>query len=163
MSNSNGRVDIDGPNIETKFSMVDKIPVNTNVNYLNSLTGNMERSRLSDAYFSLENIEIIQHGIRKGVYDKSNQKILIDNQPKDNIVTVMRAIYLQYSKNLDTDITSQINELNNLVLDFCIKNVYSEALAYLNYKRDASNMYTLMSAPIYSSKTNKTLQQKNFF
>ena len=68
MSNSNGRVDIDGPNIETKFSMVDKIPVNTNVNYLNSLTGNMERSRLSDAYFSLENIEIIQHGIRKGVY-----------------------------------------------------------------------------------------------
>ena len=163
MSNSNGRVDIDGPNIETKFSMVDKIPVNTNVNYLNSLTGNMERSRLSDAYFSLENIEIIQHGIRKGVYDKSNQKILIDNQPKDNIVTVMRAIYLQYSKNLDTDITSQINELNNLVLDFCIKNVYSEAVAYLNYKRDASSMYTPMSAPIYSSKTNKTLQQKNFF
>jgi len=163
MSNSNGRVDIDGPNIETKFSMVDKIPVNTNVNYLNSLTGNMERSRLSDAYFSLENIEIIQHGIRKGVYDKSNQKILIDNQPKDNIVTVMRAIYLQYSKNLDTDITSQIDELNNLVLDFCIKNVYSEAVAYLNYKRDASNMYTPMSAPIYSSKTNKTLQQKNFF
>lgn len=163
MSNSNGRVDIDGPNIETKFSMVDKIPVNTNVNYLNSLTGNMERSRLSDAYFSLENIEIIQHGIRKGVYDKSNQKILIDNQPKDNIVTVMRAIYLQYSKNLDTDITSQIDELNNLVLDFCIKNVYSEAVAYLNYKRDVSNMYTPMSAPIYSSKTNKTLQQKNFF
>ncbi len=163
MSNSNGRVDIDGPNIETKFSMVDKIPVNTNVNYLNSLTGNMERSRLSDAYFSLENIEIIQHGIRKGVYDKSNQKILIDNQPKDNIVTVMRAIYLQYSKNLDTDITSQIDELNNLVLDFCIKNVYSEAVAYLNYKRDASSMYTPMSAPIYSSKTNKTLQQKNFF
>tara|TARA_B100001093_G_C26781425_1_gene994811 strand:+ start:267 stop:758 length:492 start_codon:yes stop_codon:yes gene_type:complete len=163
MSNSNGRVDIDGPNIETKFSMVDKIPVNTNVNYLNSLTGNMERSRLSDTYFSLENIEIIQHGIRKGVYDKSNQKILIDNQPKDNIVTVMRAIYLQYSKNLDTDITSQIDELNNLVLDFCIKNVYSEAVAYLNYKRDASSMYTPMSAPIYSSKTNKTLQQKNFF
>tara|TARA_E500000178_G_scaffold143041_1_gene142676 strand:+ start:281 stop:772 length:492 start_codon:yes stop_codon:yes gene_type:complete len=163
MSNSNGRVDIEGPNIETKFSMVDKIPVNTNVNYLNSLTGNMERSKLSDAFFSLANIESIQHGIRKGVYDKSNQKILIDNQPKDNIVTVMRAIYLQNSKNLEIDIASQIQELNELVLDFCVKNVYSEAVAYLKYKRDASSMYTPMSAPIYSSKTNKTLQQKNFF
>lgn len=163
MSNSIGRVDINGPNIETKFSMIDKIPVNTNKNYLNSLTGNMERSILSDAYFSLDNIETIQHGIRRGVYDKSNGTILIDNQSRDNIVTVMRAMYLQYSKNLDINITAQIEALNKLVLDFCIKNVYSEAVAYLNYKRDASSMYTPMSAPIYSSKTNKTLQQKNFF
>jgi len=163
MNNSNGRVDINGPNIETKFSMIDKIPVSTNRNYLNSLTGTMERSRLSDTFFSLANIESIQHGIRKGVYDKSNQEILIDNQSEDSIVTVMRAIYLQNSKNLETDITSQIQELNELVLDFCVKNVYSEAVAYLNYKRDASDMYTPMSAPIYSSKTNKTLQQKNFF
>ena len=163
MNNSNGRVDINGPNIETKFSMIDKIPVSTNRNYLNSLTGTMERSRLSDTFFSLANIESIQHGIRKGVYDKSNQEILIDNQSEDSIVTVMRAIYLQNSKNLETDITSQIQELNELVLDFCVKNVYSEAVAYLKYKRDASNMYTPMPAPIYSSKTNKTLQQKNFF
>tara|TARA_Y100000591_G_C21832559_1_gene700509 strand:- start:1928 stop:2419 length:492 start_codon:yes stop_codon:yes gene_type:complete len=163
MSNSTGRVDINGPNIETKFSMIDKIPVNTNTNYLNSLTGNMERSILSDAYFSLDNIETIQHGIRRGVYDKSNGTILIDNQSRDNIVTVMRAMYLLYSKNLDINITAQIEALNKLVLDFCIKNVYSEAVAYLNYKRDASDMYTPMSAPIYSSKTNKTLQQKNFF
>ena len=163
MNNSNGRVDINGPNIETKFSMIDKLPVSTNRNYRNSLTGTMERSRLSDTFFSLANIESIQHGIRKGVYDKSNQEILIDNQSEDSIVTVMRSIYLQNSKNLETDITSQIQELNELVLDFCVKNVYSEAVAYLKYKRDASNMYTPMSAPIYSSKTNKTLQQKNFF
>jgi len=163
MSSFNGRVDINGPNITTKFSMIDKIPVNTNTNYLNSLTGNMERSRLSDAYFSLENINNIQDGIRKGVYDRSNSQILIDNQPQDSIVTIMRAMYLQYSKNLETDITSQIETLNKLVLDFCIKNVYSEAVAYLNYKKDASKMYTLMSAPVYSSKTNKTLINKNFF
>ena len=163
MSNSIGRVDINGPNIETKFSMIDKIPVNTNTNYLNSLTGNMERSILSDAYFSLDNIETIQHGIRRGVYDKSNGTILIDNQSRDNIVIVMRAMYLQYSKNLDINITAQIEALNKVVLDFCVKNVYSEAVAYLKYKRDASNMYTPMPAPIYSSKTNKTLQQKNFF
>ena len=163
MNHSNGRIDITGPNITTKFSMIDKIPVNTNTNYLNCIPGNIERSSLTDVYFSLDNIQSLQDGIRKGVYDKSNGEIVVDNQSQDSIITVMRVMYLQYSKNLDSDITSQIETLNNLVLDFCIKNVYSEAVAYLNYKRDASKMYTPMSAPIYSSKTNKTLYQKNFF
>ena len=57
---SNGRVDIMGPNVSTKFSMMDRIPVNTKTNYLNSLTGNFERSRLSDTFFSQQNIQIIQ-------------------------------------------------------------------------------------------------------
>ena len=96
----NGKVNIMGPNIATKFSMMDKIPANTNRSYLNSLTGNFERSRLSDTFFSQKNIQIIQNGIRKGVYDKSGSQLLVDNQPEDQIVTVMRSMYLQHSKNL---------------------------------------------------------------
>ena len=47
----NGRVNINGPNLSTKFSMMDKIPISTNTNYQNVLAGNFERSRLSDAFF----------------------------------------------------------------------------------------------------------------
>ena len=159
----NGRVNILGPNITTKFSMMDKIPINTNSNYLNSLTGNFERSKLSDLFFSSKNIENIQNLLIKGVYEKSNSQIIIDKQPTDNIVIIMRSMYLQYSKNLDTKLNEQINELNNYVLNFCIPKVYSEAIAYLKYKQDASTMHMPMSAPIYSSKTNKTLEQKPFF
>ena len=158
-----GRVNILGPNITTKFSMMDKIPINTNTNYLNSLTGNFERSKLSDLFFCSKNIENIQNLLIKGVYDKSNSQIIIDKQPTDNIVIIMRSMYLQYSKNLDTKLNEQINELNNYVLNFCIPKVYSEAIAYLKYKQDASTMHMPMSAPIYSSKTNKTLEQKPFF
>lgn len=161
--NYNGKVNIMGPNITTKFSMMDQIPVNTNTNYLNSLTGNFERSRLSDTYFSQKNIQIIQNGIRKGVYDRSNKQILVDNQPQDQIVTVMRSMYLQYSKNLETDIPKQIEQLNKYVLSYCINNVYNEAVAYLKYKEDSSRMYTPMTGPIYSSKTNKTLENKPWF
>ena len=160
---SNGKVDILGPNISTKFSMMDKIPLTTKTSYVNSLTGNFERSRLSDTFFSNENIQIIQNGLRKGVYDKSKQQILIDNQPTDQIVSVMRSMYLQYSKNLQTNISGQINELNKYVLDYCINNVYNEAVSYLKYKQDASRMHMPMSAPIYSNKTNKTLEQKPWF
>ena len=152
-----------GPNISTKFSMMDKIPVNTNTNFQNVLTGNFERSRLSDAYFSKQNIQIIQNGIRKGVYDKSQQKILIDNQPEDQIVTVMRSMYLQHSKNLEINIAQQIEELNAHVLQYCINSIFNEAVAYLKYKEDASTMHRPMQHPIYSNKTNKTLEQKPWF
>ena len=159
----NGRVNILGPNITTKFSMMDRIPINTNSNYLNSLTGNFERSKLSDLFFSKQNIQNIQNLLITGVYKKSNSQIMIDKQPEDNIVIVMRSMYLQYSKNLDTKLNEQVNELNSYVLNFCIPKVYSEAVAYLKYKQDASTMHMPMSAPIYSSKTNKTLEQKPFF
>ena len=80
MNQFNGKVNIMGPNIATQFSMMDRIPINTNTNYQNVLAGNIERSKLSDNYFSTNNIELIQNSIRKGVYDKSNQRILIDKQ-----------------------------------------------------------------------------------
>lgn len=157
---SNGKINISGPNISAKFSMMDQIPINTNTNYQNILTGNSERSRLSDTFFSRQNIQIIQNGIRKGVYDKSQSQILVDNQPEDQIVTVMRAMFLQHSKNLEINIAQQITELNNLVLNYCIVQVFNEAVAYLKYKEDASSMHKPMQHPIYSNKTNKTLEQK---
>ena len=162
-NNYNGKINIMGPNISDKFSMMDKIPLNNNNSYLNSLTGTFERSRLSDTFFSQQNIQIIQNGIRKGVYDKSNQKIIIDKQPEDQIATVMRSIYLQHSKNLETNISEQVKELNYYVLNYCIQHVYSEAVAYLKYRQDASSMHMPMTAPLYSNKTNKTLEQKPWF
>ena len=164
MNNSaNGRVNIMGPNVSTKFSMMDKIPLTTKTDYSNVLTGTFERTRLSDAYFSQKNIQIIQNALRKGVYDKSNQKILIDQQPEDQIVSVMRSMFYQHSKNLQDNIPQQIQELNNYVINFCVNAVFHEAVAYLKYKEDSSKMHMPMQGPIYSSKTNKTLEMKSWF
>ncbi len=160
---SNGKINIMGPNTSTLFSMMDKIPINTNTNYQNVLAGNLQRSPLSDTYFSKQNIQLIQNRLRQGVYDKSQRRIVVDEQPEDQIVTVMRSMYLQYSKNLDTNIQMQVNELNNLVLNFCINNVFNEAVAYLKYREDASTMHIPIMHPIYSNKTNKVLEQKPWF
>jgi hypothetical protein len=110
--------------------MMDKIPINTNTNYQNVLAGNFIRSPLSDSYFSKQNIQNIQNGIKQGVYNKSQRRIAVDDQPEDQIVTVMRSMYLQYSKNLDTNIQEQVNNLNSRVLNFCVNNVFNEAVAY---------------------------------
>ncbi len=163
MSIANGKVNIMGPNTSTLFSMMDKIPINTNTNYQNVLAGNFQRSPLSDSYFSKQNIQYIQNGIRQGVYDKSQRRISVDQQPEDQIVMVMRSMYLQYSKNLDTNIETQVKDLNRLVLNFCVNNVFNEAVAYLKYREDASTMHIPIIHPIYSNKTNKVLEQKPWF
>ena len=160
---ANGRVNIMGPNVSTKFSMMDKIPLTTKTDYSNVLTGTFERTCLSDTYFSQDNIQIIQNGLRKGVYDRSNQKILVDQQPQDQVVSVMRSMFYQHSKNLDDNIPQQIQELNSYVIDFCVKHVFNEAVAYLKYKEDSSKMHVPMSRPLYSNKTDKTLETKPFF
>jgi len=160
---ANGRVNIMGPNVSTKFSMMDKIPLTTKTDYSNVLTGTFERTRLSDAYFSQDNIQIIQNGLRKGVYDRSNQKILVDQQPQDQVVSVMRSMFYQHSKNLEDNIPKQIQDLNKYVIDFCVNQVFNEAVAYLKYKEDSSKMHVPMTAPLYSNKTDKTLELKPWF
>ena len=162
-SRTNGKINILGPNISAKFNMMDKIPVNVNTDYTNMLTGTFEKTTLSNVYFSQKNIQIIQNGLRKGVYDKSNKTLLVDEQPTDQIVSVMRSMFFQYSKNLEDNIPQQVEELNKYVINFCVNQVYTEAVAYLKYKEDSSKMYSIMNAPLYSSKTNKTLELKPWF
>ena len=75
----------------------------------------------------------------------------------------MRSMFYQHSKNLDNNIPQQIQELNNYVINFTVNAVFNEAVAYLKYKEDSSKMHVPMSAPLYSNKTNKTLELKPWF
>ena len=75
----------------------------------------------------------------------------------------MRSMYLQHSLNRDFSISEQINKLNKYVIDYCVNNVYTEAVAYLKYKRDISQMYTPLPHPIYSNPMKKALELKPWF
>ena len=162
-SKTNGRVDIMQPNTGTLFSMYDKIKVDDTSNFRDALTGNWVDTPMSIAFFSKENIQILQNGIRAGVYKLSKGLYTIGNQSVDNLKIVMRSIYLQSATNKPTDITAQLQALNQLVLDYCVKRVYNEAVAYMNYRRDASNMYTPISHPVQSDVNDKTLELKPWF
>ena len=65
---NNGRIIFDDQNINKKFELMDKIPVSTNTNFNNSITGIFERSQLSDKYFSAENIKTIQKIKRRSIF-----------------------------------------------------------------------------------------------
>ena len=162
-NSTNGRINIMGPNIN-QFSLFDKIPLNNEASsFHDAMTGNFQDSTLSNAYFSKENMQIIQNAIRAGVYEVSNQQYIIDNQNTDTLKIIMRSVFLQSSTNLPNKITAQIQSLNDLVVKYCIKQIYSEAQSYINYKRDVSTMYTPIDRPTQPDYNNKTLELKPWF
>ena len=160
---SNGRIDIQSPDTRSLFNMYDKIPAHQCTTYRNPLEGQWDDSTLSNAYFSKENIQIIQNGIRAGVYKQSNNQYVVAPQDCDSLKIVMRSIYLQYSANLPGNVSGQIEALNQMVLNFCIQQVYSEAKGYMKYLSDASNMYIPIAHPVLAKDDDKELVLKPWF
>jgi len=162
-SSTNGRVNILGPNTDIRFSMSDRIPIDQATSFRDAMTGNWNNTILSDTFFSAQNIKIIQNAIRVGVYKRSNGNYIIGEQNYDELKIIMRSIFLQHSKNLAINIRDQIENLNKLVLDYSINQVYGEAEGYMKYKRDASTLVVPIAMPILSYSNDKQLELKKWF
>ena len=161
--NSNGRVDIKSPSTQNLFNLYDKIPAHQCTTFRNPLEGLWEDSSLSNAYFSRENLEIVQNAIRKGIYDKTNGQYVIDNQDCDSLKTIMRGVYLEHSANQPNNITQQIVELNKMVINFCVQQIYSELRAYVKYLHDASTLVVPIAHTTMSTLADKQLELKPWF
>jgi hypothetical protein len=152
----NGRVDIlNPPDIAQLFSMYDKIPANQCTTFRNATIGQWDETPLSEAYFSKENIQTIQNGIRMGVYQKSNGQYKIGQQDCDTLKTIMRSIFLQNSANLPYNIQGQVQQLNQMVLNYAVPAVYGEAQGYIKYLHDASTLVVPLATPVSDSQFDK--------
>ena len=160
---NNGRVDIKSPNTSTLFQMYDKIPANQCVTFRNATEGIWTVDSLSNAFFSEQNIRIIQNGIRAGVYHRSNGQYTIGPQDCDSLKIVMRSVFLQNSANQPDNIPQQIAQLNNIVLEYCIQQVYSEAQGYMKYINDASTLVVPISHPVMANDNDRQLELKPWF
>jgi hypothetical protein len=101
------------------------------------LRGNWEKSPVSEKFFSGANVERLQNQIRREVFDRSNPKgYVIDKQSIDDLKIIMRAIYLQYARNLPTDIAAQVDDLNRKVCDWSVPHILSAVDHYFFYLND---------------------------
>lgn len=158
----NGRVNILGSNPVDRFLLYEKPKEYKPTKYTNALVGNFQTTLLSNTFFSAENIKILQNAIIAGVYKKSNNRYKIGYQDEDVLKTIMRAKYLQFSKNLDYNIKEQIIELNKHVTRYAIPQIYNEVIGYMKYKQDVSKLATPMDLPVSSYHSN-SLELKPFF
>jgi hypothetical protein len=164
-SKYNGRVNIVRPlNPNITFQMQERIAVrNKSTSYCDALTGTWEDNILSQVFFSKENIQIIQNGLRAGVYEMSDRKIVIPPQNIESLKIVMRSTYLQYAEHQTTNITKQVEHLNRLVLEYCVPSVFNEAVGYLKYCEDQSSLVVPIDMPQMNDRQFKQLELKSWF
>jgi len=125
------------------------------------LRGNWAQTPLSDGFFSQKNLDTIQNDIRRSVYDRKGY--LIDTQSVDELKMIMRAIFYQYSKNLDTNIQTQIADLNTLVLNWSVPHILSAVEHHMYYLKDINTYPVPLSLPVQVSRAGTKSKALNPF
>lgn len=111
------------------------------------LAGIQEVTPFSLLYFSKENIDELQRLIRYKVYISTNKQFIIDNQNETELVIVMRAMFLQYSK-LPGDYSKykqEIDRINSLVINKTLPDIISGVKQYVGYIKDSTQNYIPIS------------------
>jgi hypothetical protein len=156
----NGRINL--AESHNHLSLFDKMAPRSTT-YHEALTGNWTETPLSRTFFSSQNQQILQNGIRAGVYKMSAGRYTIGTQSPDELKMVMRGIFLQQSMNQPGNVRAQCERLNQAVLNYVVPQVYGEAKGYLTYLRDVSTLVVPLAPPINTVSYDKTLELKPFF
>lgn len=158
----NGRINLVEENPQQKMQMMEKIAVsNKAVTYCDSLKGLWEDNVLAQVFFSRENIQIIQNAIRSNVYEMSETKYIIPPPNMNNLMIIMRSYFLGYVQ-FGNNVREEVEALNQLVVDYCSKELYSASKAYIQYVQDQSVMYMPLKLPEPNERDFKQLQLKDW-
>jgi hypothetical protein len=119
---------------------------------------------LTRMFFSKTNVENIQKLVRFHVYKNTGFKI--DNQSNNEVLIVMRSIFLEYSRHpkLPTENMSEeskrkllqrysdeVKNLNERVVNWIVPEVASQTKQYIDYLRDSSEQPYYMERPVNNS------------
>jgi hypothetical protein len=162
----NGRVNLEEPeNPDARFQMFERIAIkNKATEYREPLSGVWEDSTLSRVFFSQGNVQILQNGLRAGVYKKSGDRnIVLPPQDIDVLKSMMRDYFIQYAAFGATDITKQVETINNLILEHIVPMLYSETIGYLKYLEDQSRLVVPLELPQHHDRVYKQLELKPYF
>lgn len=143
-----GRVNLDAENA-TNVARLPGFQYQTQASFTanqDGIRGNWEPNTLNQTFFSEANFQIVQNKIRFDVYQKTGE--VIDPQSTDDLFMIMRAMYLQWGRNLPDHIAEQIGELNQYVSDWCVPKIVAEIKMYRQYQKDIDTMPVPLSHPV---------------
>ena len=157
-SGNNGRVDVLHFQNLNHYNLFKETNNNNNDSFVKHT---LCEHPVSNMFFSKENIDILQNGIRYSVFKKSND--VIDNQSLVELQIIMRSMYFQYSRNLPNDIVPQVKELNTKVLEFIVPRIVVELTQYASYTNDISKLpIPLERSKLDTMKGTKFLHMEQF-
>jgi len=114
-------------------------------------------TKLSEVFFSKDNIYTVNRGIVLAVYKMTNGKFKISQQSEQDLLIAMTYYYDNYAKNLPYNINKQIATLNNLVIKNLLPDIITNLEQYIGYLKDASQLPDPLPPPINVNNLDKTL------
>ena len=73
--------------------------------------------------------------------------IQIPNQNYEHLKAIMKDIYDTKAQYLSTNIDKQIDQLNDIVINFCIISIEVELKSYIKFLQDSTSPYTNLDRP----------------
>lgn len=159
---TNGRVDLMSPVVQPGWAQ-QQAQQGANCSFnREALYGRIQRTPVSDMFFSAQNIDVLQDGIRYRVFKETG--ITIGRQSDTELKVIMTSMFFKYARHVANDVVGQVRELNSKTLDYAVKETVNNLKQYLAYRRDASTMpMPLDNAQLMTTKGTKTLEIKSFF
>jgi hypothetical protein len=135
--------------IQTPMTLDDLVyqepyPVNPEVQnscgYMSAAASSVHQceSRLVSAFFSPENVETVQQSIRHRFYTVSGYSI--DRQKPEDLISIMRSVFITNSRNLPDNIAEQVSSMNQKVVDICLPMIARGVEQFMGYIKDASSL-----------------------
>lgn len=122
-----------------------------NTNYRDILKTIQQRTPVSDFFFGQKNLDHLQQLIIRLIYERSNGLYKISRQSDNELLIVMRSIYLQYAKHLPEDVRGQVCELNRQVILDVVPKIMSNVQLYMAYMRDQGSNIRPIDRPQFES------------
>lgn len=137
------------PNVDTKF-YEEESDRSVYVKMAQSLGIDIcEISPLFKIYFGRENIKRIQKNIKQEILERTEGKFkLVVDLELDDLLTCMRATYIDYGKNLPTQIVKQTKVLNKILLDQIMPEIVSNVKQQYGYIKDITQPRQLVNLPV---------------
>ena len=130
-----------------------------------AIEGISESTLMSQIFLSPKNINLLQIKIVNII--KNKYKYKISKQSKNELIIIMRSIYLNNATNNysnKTEIKLELEKLNNLVISYCIKTIISNIKSHELYLQKINNELNPIDLPSSTNiKGDKQLELKSFF
>lgn len=98
---------------------------------------NQPRTPLLEAFFRVENTDVIQNRLRATIQKQTGYAI--DRQSDTDLTVIMRKVFAEQARH-QADVRAEVGRLNDIVLGVVVPMVATGVASYLAYLRDASRI-----------------------
>lgn len=122
------------------YKLIDENPCNNNI--ANDILKNVwETNPLGQAFFSKENLDHLQDLIIKIIYQRSGGQWVISRQSDNELLVIMRAIFLEKAQFIPHSVIEETADLNKQVLITAVPRIASKIEQHLGFMRDKGAAY----------------------